>query len=215
MTAVRTPPPGQAAEGDYAWAIAKRFPQQGFWSENDYFALLDQSGTKGFELVQGQIEVLPVPTRVHQLLCGNLFVALFQFVQAGKLGEVHFSGLGVKIDNGLIREPDIVFIGTEKMDRAKNKAFEAADLCMEVVSGSADDRRRDYVDKLKDYASRGVSEYWIVDPEKRCVMINRLDGDHYVEHGTYREGNSATSVLLEGFAVDVAELFAAIDRVEA
>lgn len=213
MTAAPTPPPDQAALGDYAWAIATRFPTQGAWSESDYFALLDQSGTKGFELVQGQIEVLPVPTRIHQLLCGNLFAALFQFVQAGKLGEVHFSGLRVKIGNGTIREPDIVFLGAEKMDRAKNKAFEAADLCMEVVSGSADDRKRDYVDKLADYASRGVAEYWIVDPEKRCVVINRLKGDHYTEHATCREGDTAASVMMLGFEVSVTELFATIDGV--
>lgn len=213
MSTAPNPPGDLASTGDYAWAIATKFPQQGAWSENDYFVLLDQSGSKGFELVQGKIEVLPVPTRIHQLLGGYLFAALYQFVGANGLGEAHFSGLRLRIRPGQIREPDVLFLSTERMHLAKNNAFDGADLCVAIVSGTPDDRKRDYVDKLADYASRGVAEYWIVDPEKRCVVINRLEGDRYAEHATCREGNTAESVLLKGFAVEVADLFAVIEGV--
>ncbi|QDT68532.1 hypothetical protein MalM25_14550 [Planctomycetes bacterium MalM25] len=213
MTAIPTPPQGEAAQGDYAWAIATRFPLQGAWSENDYFALLDQSGSKGFELVQGKIEVLPVPTRLHQLLSKYLFLALDHFVEMSGLGEVHFSGLRLRIRTGQIREPDVLFLSNERMHLAKNKAFDGADLCMEVVSGSEEDRRRDYIDKRKDYASRGVAEYWIVDPTERQVLVYRLNGEEYVEASRCSQGDVATSVLLSGFTVSVDGLFAVIDQI--
>ncbi|MEQ8848809.1 Uma2 family endonuclease [Botrimarina sp.] len=200
--------------GDYAWEIATRFPTQGHWSESDYFALLDQAGSKGFELVDGRIEVLPLPTRIHQLLGKFLFLALNAFVESAGLGEVHYSGLRFRVRNGRIREPDVIFLSASRMHLARNKAFDGADLCIEVVSGSAEDRQRDYVDKATDYSSRGVAEYWIVDPDERHVIVNRLEGQRYVEHGRFREGDSAASVLLDGFSVDVGELFAVIEGVE-
>lgn len=213
MSAIPPHPNELADVGDYAWAIATRFPMQGAWSESDYFALLDQSGTKGFELVNGKIEVLPVPTRIHQLITRALFLALYSFVECRGLGEVHFSGLRVRVGPSNIREPDIVFLSADRMDLAKNKAFESADLCMEVVSGSPEDRRRDYVDKPIVYAARGISEYWIVDPDERHVIVNRLEGDSYVEQGRFVDGETAASTLLDGFAVNVAELFAVADNV--
>lgn len=202
------------ARGDYAWEIATRFPEQGQWSENDYFALIDSANTKGLELVNGQIEVLPVPTRIHQLLSKFFFLALNAFVDAGKRGEVHYSGLRFRIRERQIREPDVIFLSAERMDLAQNKAFNGADLCMEVVSGDADDRRRDYVDKVRDYAERGVREYWIVDPDDRIVIVNRLEGNAYVEDGRYTAGETAPSRLLPGFTIDVGELFAVIEGVE-
>ncbi|MEO0531158.1 MAG: Uma2 family endonuclease [Planctomycetota bacterium] len=207
------PPQDLVGEGNYAWEIATRFPEQGAWSEADYFALLDQSGKKGFELVEGQIEVLPVPTRIHQLLTRALFLALHQFVEARQLGEVHFSGLRVRLEQDHIREPDIVYLSAARMDLAKNRAFLSADLCMEVVSGSADDRRRDYIDKKAAYAGQGIAEYWIVDPDERRVIVHRLDGEAYTVAGQHTPGDTARSVLLDGFTVDVTELFAVIEGI--
>jgi Uma2 family endonuclease len=84
---------------------------------------------------------------------------------------------------------------------------------MEVVSGDPKDRTRDYEDKLRDYAETKVAEYWIVDLEVRMVTVHRLDGERYTVHGEFRPGQGATSVLLPGFAIDVAELFAVADNV--
>jgi Uma2 family endonuclease len=80
---------------------------------------------------------------------------------------------------------------------------------MEVVSPGAESRQRDLVDKRRDYAQAGVSEYWIVDPETESVTVLALDGSEYRVHGEFKTGESATSVLLPGFAVDVSAVFAA------
>ncbi len=84
---------------------------------------------------------------------------------------------------------------------------------MEVVSGDPKDRQRDFEDKLTDYAGAKISEYWIVDFERRAVTVHRLDGDRYAVHGDFGSGQHATSVLLPGFGVDVADLFGVADNV--
>ena len=76
---------------------------------------------------------------------------------------------------------------------------------MEVVSGDPEDRKRDLIDKPKDYAQGGVPEYWIIDPEEQCIQVLTLTGKSYRVHGVFRPGQEATSALLAGFAVPVAE----------
>ena len=65
----------------------------------------------------------------------------------------------------------------------------APQLVVEVVSNSSEDRRsrdRDYVDKRKvdkrkEYAQRGVLEYWIVDPSAMAILILSLVDGAYLE----------------------------------
>ena len=78
-------------------------------------------------------------------------------------------------------------------------------MALEVVS--ADKPERDLVEKRGDYAEAGIPEYWIVNPLDETVTVLTLDGDAYSESGVFRRGESATSALLEGFAVRVDEVF--------
>jgi Uma2 family endonuclease len=116
--------------------------------------------------------------------------------------------LRVQLWSGKYREPDIVFVRRERI-RELGKPTNGADLAMEVVSGDADDRMRDLVTKRQEYAQAKITEYWIVDPEEQRVTVLVLDGDTYREHGIFRPGEIATSVLLPGFTVDVTAVFAA------
>lgn len=46
-------------------------------------------------------------------------------------------------------------------------------LVEEVVCPGVDHEKRDDQDKRKDYAARGIPEYWIVDPAKQSVSAVR------------------------------------------
>ncbi|HMC90439.1 MAG TPA: Uma2 family endonuclease, partial [Gemmataceae bacterium] len=76
---------------------------------------------------------------------------------------------------------------------------------LEVVS--EDKPERDLLDKRGDYAEARVPEYWIVNPQTETITVLRLRGNAYEEAGTYRRGQSATSVLLAEFSVDVSAVF--------
>lgn len=153
-----------------------------------------------------------MPTIWHQELAQLLFIELREFVLARQLGKVHFIGLRVRISSKTIREPDIVFLRKENMHLQTPRLWHGADLAMEVVSESPQDRQRDYVDKLADYAAVGIGEYWVVDYQERVVMVYQLIDGQYQVHGEFREGQQATAAYLEGFSVDVAALFTVADE---
>ena len=142
--------------GEPAWDVARLFPDQGRWSEEDYF---DLNGNLLIEFSDGVIEVLPMPSVAHQRTAGYLYNMI------------------------------------------------GADLVVEVVSD--DDRRRDLEVKRLEYAQAHISEYWIVDPCDAKITVLTLDGDSYAVHGEFAPGEQATSRLLPGFAVAVAEALAA------
>ncbi|MBE9042447.1 Uma2 family endonuclease [Oscillatoriales cyanobacterium LEGE 11467] len=40
---------------------------------------------------------------------------------------------------------------------------------------------RDYVEKRREYAQRGIPEYWLIDPLRQLVLVLTLEGDSYRE----------------------------------
>jgi Uma2 family endonuclease len=93
----------------------------------------------------------------------------------------------------------------QPIPRRQNRFWQGADLALEVVSEEKPER--DLVQKRADYAEGGVSEYWIVNPQTETITVLRLRGDAYEEAGTYRRGESAASVLLDGFSVGASAVF--------
>lgn len=201
-----------ASEADYAWELATLYPQQGNWSEAAYLDVTDGTNRR-IELVDGRLEFLPMPTELHQALVGFLYHALLQFVTQGGSGIVPFPPLRVRVGPGQYREPDVLFLRTENARLRANRAWQGADLVMEVVSPDPKDRQRDYEAKPLEYAAARISEYWIVDPERQVVTVYRLEGEHYAAHGEFGRGQRAASPLLDGFVVDVTELFVVADNI--
>ena len=191
-----------------AWEIARLYPDQGHWSEEEYLSVTEASNWL-VEFTDGHIEVLTMPTTSHQLIVQYIQGLLLAFVTAKSLGTVLFAPLRVRLRKGVIREPDIVFMLKEHASRMKQDAWEGADLVMEVVSDDAASRERDLVKKRSEYARAGIPEYWIVDPAERRVTVLKLEGKKYVVDGEYGEGETAKSATLEGFGADVGQIWKA------
>jgi len=181
-----------------AWDVARLFPPQGFWSEEEYLSLPTNHLV---EFSDGRIEVLPMPNPPHQLIVRFLYDVLSAFARAHALGQVLFAPFPVRLWPGKYREPDLAFLRTEHRDRILSDCWEGADIVMEVVSESNCDH--DLVTKRREYAQAGIPEYWMVDPGEEAVTVLLLEGDGYETHGTFGRGTKATSALLPGFAVSV------------
>jgi Uma2 family endonuclease len=207
-----TVPSSYSSEADYVWEVATLFPEQGEWSEEEYLRLTDGTNRR-IEYTDGRLEFLAIPTEVHESLIEFLFFALHAFVEKQKLGKVHWTGIRLRIRPRKIRLPDIIFLHKDHFHARHNRAWDGADLVMEVVSEDSKDRQRDYEQKLLDYAEAKVAEYWIVDYERQVVIVHRLEGNQYKVHGEFRRGQQAASALLSGFAIDVEGLFAAADEI--
>lgn len=68
-------------------------------------------------------------------------------------------------------------------------------LVVEVVSPGVDNEKHDYQDKRKDYAARGIPEYWIVDPAKQSVSAVRWVGGEYEDEVKTGPERIVSSVL--------------------
>jgi Uma2 family endonuclease len=160
------------------------------------------------EFSNGFLEVLPMPTTSHQLLVFYLSGLVLAFTTSRDLGTVLVAPLRVRLWPGKFREPDVVFMLKAHADRIGEEFWRGADLVMEVLSGTAADRRRDLVTKRREYARARIPEYWIVDPRDEQITVLRLAGTRYVVHGVFGKGAVASSHLLPGFTVDVTEALA-------
>lgn len=189
--------------GEPTWEIARLFPYQGAWSEEEYLAL-DTNHLIEFD--HGRLEFLPMPDISHQRIVAFLYRLLWTYVSARGLGEALFAPMPVRLWAKKYREPDILFLRATRR-QIRGSYVTPPDLVMEVVS--PDDPDRDYVDKRREYAQAGIPEYWIVDPARALVTVLRLADDQYAVHGEFSPGMQATSSLLAGFTVPIDDLFAA------
>lgn len=161
------------------------------------------------EFTHGTLEFLEVTTYSHQVIVIVLYELLQAFVRPLKDGRALVSPIRIRVAPGLIREPDVVYLTQQRIPKDRISLPDGADLVMEVVSRSDESRNRDLVLKRRDYASAGIPEYWVVDPESATVTVLTLDGDRYKEAGIYGLGEKAVSLRLPGFEVAVTEVMTA------
>ena len=183
--------------------VCDSLPPQGCWGDKHYLWLTDRT-RRLVEFTDGYVELLPMPSVEHQAILSFLN-RLFDAHLAPLGGFVLFAGLRVRIREGKFREPDLAALRSRSDPRNEPRYWLGADVVAEVVS--PDDPARDLVAKPIDYAEARIPEYWIVDPRVETVTVLTLAGEAYVEHGVFSRGDTATSPLLDGFAVDVTALF--------
>ena len=184
------------------WDVLQLFPGRGEWTEDDYFSL---NTTRLVELVAGSIEVLPMPTELHQNIAWFICTLLKSFIKADEQAMALMSPFSIRLWPGHIRQPDVVFMAGRNASRRHGNVWDGADLAVEVVSD--DDPNRDLRVKRAEYAVAKIPEYWTVNPRSHNVTVLRLEDGKYEVAGTYTIGDTAASVLLPGFAVGVTDIF--------
>ncbi len=174
------------------------------------YKTLPESETKRYELLGGELVMVPSPTEAHQRISGNLEFVLRQFVRERRLGQVYDAPLDVVLGEGEEREvvqPDIFFISRERSHIiAEEEIRGAPDLVVEITSPATADRDRGYKKTL--YARHGVREYWIVDPQEETIEVFTLGERGFQGVATYRKGEVLHSPLLAGLAIALGEVFA-------
>ena len=171
----------------------------------DIYALPD--GTRA-ELIDGRLYYIPTPTRTHQKITGEMYLAAAAYIKAcHKECEVYIAPFGVYLngDDSLYVEPDLSIIrDTSRL--SERGCMGAPDWIIEVVS--APSRKTDYAVKLNKYRQSGVREYWIVDPSLRTVLTYVFDDDRNVEDADlYPFEAEIESSLFEGLLIRPADLF--------
>lgn len=153
------------------------------------------------ELIGGQLYVSTAPSIRHQLIIKRITTSVDIYLSQNPLGEI-LPGVGVifgKTD-GVI--PDVVFVSNERLELLEqDRMFAAPDWVIEVLSPGNSDY--DLETKRALYHQQGVRLYWIVDPERREVLVFEGDAE---EPQIYGRNSQLEVSLLPGLVFDVGQL---------
>lgn len=129
------------------------------------------------EIFDGQIYYMASPSQNHQTISMELSTILNTYLSVKKGScRVFHAPFDVKLNDAplIIVQPDIMIIcDKDKLDGKRCNG--APDFVIEIVSpGNPAD---DYIRKLYYYKNYGVREYWIVDPQRKGVVVNYFEQD--------------------------------------
>ena len=193
---------------DWTWEVAWLYPRQGEWTEEAYMEVSERVN-RHVELSDGILEVHALPTPEHQATVLVTRDRVKEHVLPRKLGVVLTAPMPVRLWEGKVREPDVMFMLAEHRDRRGPQRWEGADWVAEVVSPES--VKRDTLEKRGEYARAGVREYWLIDPDARRVTVLVLREGVYEVDGEYGPADRVVSRLLEGFEVDLAGFWAEVE----
>jgi Uma2 family endonuclease len=178
-------------------------PHEGPYTWEDFIAL-DEDDLR--ELIDGELIEVEVPKRRHERLVARIIGALVRWSDERRAGTVLGSGYKVRITNKRGVMPDVQFFRRENEPGPQHEdglAEGHPDLVVEVVSPSS--RKYDRVVKARWYASIGVPEYWIVDPEERTIEQLVLEHGRWVIASGTTGGEAFTPSTFEGLRIEARE----------
>lgn len=147
--------------------------QKRIWTEAEFYAARDAAPRgERWELVDGEVLVTPSPHWSHQRVVGALYRLIHAYVAGQRLGETFVSPLDVKLEPGLVMQPDLLVVPVGEL-RKRSDVIRHLLLAVEVLSPSS--ARHDRVTKRPKYQRNAVPEYWIADGWSRTVERWRPD----------------------------------------
>ena len=172
----------------------------------DYLHLPEE---KRYEIIDGDLSMVPAPGTSHQHIIFKLMLIMGKFIDENNLGVLLCAPCDVVLSEVDIVQPDIIFISKERLNIITEDNIRGApDLVIEIISKSSE--YRDRVIKRKLYSKYGVREYWVVDPGKKEVEVLELKESGLEKVRVFREDEVLESGLMEGLRVDLKEVFGKI-----
>ncbi len=181
-------------------------PEQGSWTYEDWLKLPDDGYR--YEVLDGVLYLSPPPRPHPQTVAANLFAAQVNYAKSKGLGRLWFAPTGVRLPNQPVPvQPDILFVSTARLGIVGEEYIEGApDLVVELLSPS--NWLYDRKEKFEAYEKAGVREYWLVDYRAQTVEVFTLTDGAFTLLGKWAAGEVARSQILDGFEIEVAEIFA-------
>jgi Uma2 family endonuclease len=164
------------------------------------------------ELVDGRLEAEEVADFPHEIVVALLLRALFAW-DGARRALILPSEAKYALSKRGGRKPDIsVYLSRERKLPRRGASRMPPDIMVEIVSRRPRDRRRDRVEKLREYAAFGVRWYWLVDPEARTFEILRLGDDRLYVHALDVAKGVAEVPGCEGLTLDLDALWRQLDE---
>jgi Uma2 family endonuclease len=163
------------------------------------------------ELVEGRLQEEEVADSPHEVIVIALLYVLLTWARP-RGGRVLASETKYALSKRRGRKPDIsVFLTRERKLPRRGATRYPPDLMIEVISPDPRDRRRDRIEKLREYAAFGVAWYWLVDPEARSLEILKLGQDGLYVHALDAAEGTSDVPGCEGLRLDLDALWRELD----
>lgn len=179
---------------------------------DEYFEVVQPDCGPRYDLIDGVLYMLPRTEGPHNFAHGKITVEVCAHVHRQKPGGAVFvSGAGlIYEEKDTYLQPDLMYVSEETIKGTPSLKFKSADLVIETVSPSRADY--DYRTKADSYASLGVKELWLVDPEEKLIEV-RLQSTAdkgYLVSKKYIIGDTFECTILPGLKISVNEIMEAI-----
>ena len=164
------------------------------------------SGPIDYELIDGNLILLPVATAKHGAAQAHVMGAIYQQADQKGLGTTLLSvGLLLKRNPDTLYGPDVSFLKARSEPRrlTPDDFLESVpELVIEVQSKSDSPA---YIERrTADYLNAGVEVVWIIDPEQKTASVHRAN-QPVVELGT-NDILTAEGIIAD-FSLPLARLF--------
>jgi Uma2 family endonuclease len=156
------------------------------------------------ELDEGELIIMPPAGPGHGSVEVRIARIIANYVEEHDLGEVYSGDTGFRLNDMVVRAPDVAFVRKERIEAIASEGFArgAPDLAVEILSPS--NKPGQLERKIAQYFAAGCQTVWIVNRKQRTVEVLGLDGARRL----LGSGDTITAPeLLPGFAIQVAKLF--------
>ncbi len=182
-----------------------------FYTFEQYLSYENETD-KLYELMNGELVELPPESGENIEIANFLFALLLPII-----GYRRLRGHGLELEvwgEPKNRYPDLTIIREEHLEQLKRRntirlSMAPPLLVIEVVSPGEANRERDYTDKRKQYQDRGISEFWIIDPQDRVITVLQIENGKYVTGGQFRGSDRIHSTIIEELQLTAEQVFMA------
>ncbi len=162
---------------------------------------------KRYELLDGDLIMVPAPNLKHQHVLGNLHYHLRRFITEHGTGRLLLAPCDVFLSDTDVVQPDLLFVSRERehLLSGGENVQGAPDLVIEILSPSTETKDRGVKREL--YGRYGVTEYWLVDPMAETISIHRQRGGVLAVTDVLGRKETLRSPLLAGLELHLDDVF--------
>ena len=161
-----------------------------------------------YDIVDGEwLFMSPAPDSLHQETVGEIYLLLKQHVERHELGKVYVAPFDIIISRSPMRtrQPDVLYVATDRLHLVSNAMHGGPDLAVEVLSPGNTERHVRH--KLADYAAVGVREAWIADPRRKTIRVLHPDEGEFRLTAMFEAGGRLRSRVLPRLRLAVEKAF--------
>ena len=161
-----------------------------------------------YDIVDGVWRFMsPAPDYSHQRILLRTALLLDRHVSRYQLGEVCPAPTDVIITKNPLRtrQPDVMYISSQRLHLVRGAVHGGPDLVVEIISPG--NTLKQIQAKLRDYASIGVREAWLVDPKARTIGVWHPEAAEFHQTAVCGLKNLVRSRVLPRLRLSVCQVF--------